>query len=64
MNANDSTNGPRFSTVKDLAKEWQVSERTIRRLICSGELVAHDVGCQKRISPEDKERYLRQRRGL
>jgi len=53
-----------FLTIRDLADEWQVSERTIRRLIRSGELVAHDIGHQKRVSPEDKERYLRQRRGL
>ena len=50
-----------FDTVKTLAKLWNVSERTIRREIASGELRAFRVGAQLRISPEERMAYERRR---
>lgn len=49
----------KYDSIKTLAADWQVSERTVRRLIASGALRAHTIGSQLRISPEDREAYER-----
>ena len=55
---------PKFHTIQCLAKDLEVSEITVRRWLKSGELVAHRLGRQWRISNADLELFLRQRRGL
>lgn len=48
-----------FYTVKQVAERQQCSEKTIRRLIARGELVAHRFGSQIRISEADLSAYER-----
>lgn len=42
-----------FYTIKQIAKRWQCSEKTVRRMIERGDLVAHRLGSQLRISADD-----------
>jgi excisionase family DNA binding protein len=42
-----------FYTVKQIATRWQCSEKTVRRLIDRGELIAHRLGGRHRISEAD-----------
>jgi excisionase family DNA binding protein len=46
-----------FLTVEQLADRWQVSERTVRRMIERGELRALRVGPQLRVPLEVLDRY-------
>lgn len=46
-------------TVGDVASELRVSRTTVHRLIRRGELRAHALGSQYRITREDLDRYLR-----
>ena len=55
---------PRLLTIPQTAELLQVSEKKVRRLIKSGELVAHRVGRQLRISEGDLRQFLEQRRGF
>ena len=48
-----------FYTVKQIAERWQCSEKTVRRLIDRGELVAHRLGARHRISEADLTAYER-----
>ena len=48
----------RWDTVKSLAEELQVSEKTIRRQIKRGCLRAHSIGREIRISPDSKAAFL------
>ena len=48
-----------FYTVKQVAERRQCSEKTVRRLIARGELVAHRFGSQIRISEADLAAYER-----
>ena len=48
-------------TIKQAAALLQVSEKTMRRRIAEGGLVAHRVGAQWRIAPRDVADYLRDR---
>jgi putative molybdopterin biosynthesis protein len=49
----------RFYTIEEVAKLLRVNERTVRKLIDSGELHATRVGRQYRISQEQLDDYLR-----
>jgi excisionase family DNA binding protein len=49
-------------TIKQAAALLQVSEKTIRRRIEEGGLVAHRIGARLRIAPRDVADYLRDRR--
>ena len=49
-------------TIKQAAELLQVSEKTIRRRLAEGGLVAHRVGAQWRVAPRDVAEYLRDRR--
>ncbi len=51
-----------FYSVADVAELIDVNERTIRRWIDDGELVAHRFGRQIRISRADLEAFVRVRR--
>ncbi|MFT5488010.1 MAG: excisionase family DNA binding protein [Paracoccaceae bacterium] len=51
-----------FDSIKKLATRWDVSERTVRRLIEIGDLPAHRIGGQIRISSADREIYERRNR--
>ncbi len=51
-------------TIPQTAKVLQVSEKKVRRLIKTGELVAYRIGHQLRIAEEDLLLFLQQRRGL
>lgn len=48
--------------VADVAARLRVCSRTVRRLIAAGALRAHRVGRLIRISEEDLQRYLADRR--
>ncbi len=48
-----------FFTVAQIAERWLCSERTIRREIKRGRLVAHRIGVQLRISHADLIAYER-----
>ena len=49
-------------TISQAAALLQVSEKTLRRRIAEGGLVAHRVGAQWRLAPRDVAEYLRDRR--
>lgn len=55
---------PRLLTIPQTAETIQVSEKKVRRLIKTGELVAYRIGHQLRIAEEDLRQFLQQRRGL
>jgi excisionase family DNA binding protein len=50
---------PPFATLKQLAARYQVSTKTLLRLIRSGALKAHRLGGQWRISHEDARAFER-----
>ena len=54
--------GP-LHNIPDIANQAGVSTKTVRRLIKSGDLIAHKIGNQWRISDDDWNLYLRTRRG-
>jgi excisionase family DNA binding protein len=54
---------PPLLAIKDIADGWQVSLKTVRRIIASGDLKVHRIGSQIRISPEDKATYEKLHRG-
>ena len=53
-----------FWTVQGIAEQLDVSERTVRRWIDSGDIVAHRFGRSVRISDNDRRAFLAQHRGL
>jgi excisionase family DNA binding protein len=53
---------PRFYTISEIAKWLDVSTRTVRRWIKSGELTAHRFGGLVRVSEADFEAFLALRR--
>jgi len=50
-----------FFSIKEVADKLSVNERTIRRWIKAGELSAHQIGRQWRISLYDLEAFLSER---
>lgn len=40
-------------TLTDLARRWQVSLKSVRRIVARGELKVHRIGAQIRVSRED-----------
>jgi excisionase family DNA binding protein len=56
------TRSPRFLTVSEIADLLRVAERTVRRWIKVGDLVAHKIGGAVRISEADLETFLASRR--
>ncbi len=57
-----SNNIERFYTVREVAANLLVSEKTVRRWIDVGELTAHRLGRQIRISEADLLAFIRTRR--
>ncbi len=53
----------RMLTVEKTAEQLDVSQKTVRRLIDSGELVAHRIGRNIRIAGDDLRAFVNQRRG-
>lgn len=53
---------PALMTIEQAAEHLQVSTKTIRRWIKSGDLVAHRFGHQWRISKSDLLAFIRMRR--
>ena len=53
---------PGLLTIKQAAKHFQVSTKTIRRWVETGDLVAHRFGRQWRISDTDLHIFIRMRR--
>jgi excisionase family DNA binding protein len=49
-------------TLQDVAARWQVSLKSVRRIVERGELKVHRIGHQIRISPEDATTFERLRR--
>ena len=62
MEANRASDRTRWLTIADVAELLQVSDRTVQRWIKTGELAAHQLGRQWRISTRDLEEYLREHR--
>lgn len=56
--------GPKepFFSVKEVAQELGVSERTVRRWICEGQLRAHRFGRIVRVAQRDLIRFLRSKK--
>jgi len=52
-----------FHTILGVAERLQVSVRTVRRWIDRGDLIAHKLGAQWRVSEADLELFLRTCRG-
>ena len=50
-------------SVDAIATRFGLSAKTVRRLITSGQLVAHRIGRQLRISETDATAFLARRRG-
>ena len=48
-------------TIRDVAKRCRVDEKTVRRWIDRGELAAHKLGRQWRISERDLRKFLNDR---
>jgi hypothetical protein len=42
-----------FHTVRQIAERWQCSEKTVRRTIARGDLVAHNLSGLQRVSDAD-----------
>jgi excisionase family DNA binding protein len=53
-----------FWTIQDLAKDLDVSERTVHRWICMGDLIVHRFGRSVRISDNDRRAFLAAHRGI
>ncbi|MBT3358814.1 MAG: helix-turn-helix domain-containing protein [Rhodospirillales bacterium] len=53
---------PTLLTISKTAEHLQVSTKTVRRWIDSGDLVAHRIGRQLRISEPDLQAFIRVRR--
>ena len=51
-------------TVREIADDLKISQKQVRRWIAAGDLIAHRLGRQIRISKADRDLFLRQRRGL
>jgi excisionase family DNA binding protein len=64
VTSNDAPGSARYFTVKQVAERHQESEKTVRREIARGNLVAHRFGNSLRISPADLAAYERLRRGV
>ena len=64
MRSNDRTEAPPTKLLKvgKIADELDCSDKHVRRLIDSGELVAHRIGRLIRIAPKDFETFLKKRR--
>jgi len=48
----------KWDSVRTLADELRVSDKTIRRQIDRGRLVAHHIGREIRISPDSKQKFI------
>jgi excisionase family DNA binding protein len=53
---------PPLLTISQTAEHLQVSTKTIRRWIKAGDLIAHRLGRQWRISHADLQAFIRMRR--
>ncbi len=53
---------PSFYSIREIAEHLQVCDKTVRRWIESGDLVAHRIGRQWRIGATDLETFLKLRR--
>jgi excisionase family DNA binding protein len=56
-NTVSAARGHRHHTIAELAERWQVSTRTVRRLIENGKLRAIRIGGQLRVADEVVERF-------
>ena len=50
---------PNLLTIKQAAEHLQVSSKTLRRWIDTGDLIAHRLGRQWRISETDLQTFIR-----
>lgn len=50
--------------VPDVAARLKVSEKTVRRLVASGELLSVKIGARRLIAPEDVIAYKGKLRGI
>lgn len=53
---------PALLTIGQIAERLQVSTKSIRRWIGEGELIAHRIGHQWRVSESDLQTFIRARR--
>jgi len=51
-----------FYTTRSLAQRLSVNEKTVRRLLNSGEIASYYIGTARRIDPDDVDSYLARRR--
>lgn len=57
-----SAPGIRFFTIREIAEQRRVSERTVSRWIAAGELKVHKFGAAVRVSEEDLRAFDSMRR--
>ena len=57
-----SRNIDRMLTIVDVADLLQISSKTVRRWILTGDLVGHQIGRQWRITEDDLRAFIRLRR--
>ncbi len=53
-----------FWTIQDLAKDLDVSERTVHRWIDAGDLIVHRFGRSVRIADNDRRAFLEAHRDI
>ena len=64
QNRTHSKQTSRFHSVSEIAEILDVSQRTVRRWIDQGELIAHRLGRNVRVSETDLRAFLALRRGV
>jgi excisionase family DNA binding protein len=57
-----STSVARFFAIAEIARQWGVSEKWVRRRIAEGQLPAHQMGRLIRISEADAAAYVKKAR--
>jgi excisionase family DNA binding protein len=58
MTSPNQNSAPRFHSIDDVARQLDVSSKSIRRWIAAGRLGCHRFGRQIRISQLDLERFI------
>jgi excisionase family DNA binding protein len=53
MNTRGHIAGPAYFTIAQIAERWQVSTKTVRRMIIHNALKIHRIGNQIRVSADD-----------
>ena len=61
-NEHDENGLEQFYSFTAIAQALEVNERTVRRWVDAGELIAHRLGGRRRVSQSDLDSFLNERR--